>query len=161
MGQSLYKITEEQRALNLLLEESGGEMTPELEAALAINEGNFLVKGEAYSYAIKDYEAWEERIGNEIARLQQMKRVASNAKNRLKHRLIMAMQEFDTDKLTYDLINISLRKTTAVNVTDELAIPKEYFKVEMTLDKKKLKDDLKQGAVPGAELSEGYFIQIR
>lgn len=161
MGQSLYKITEEQRALNLLLEESGGEMTPELEQALTINEGNFLAKSESYVYAIKDYDAWEERIAAEIQRLTQMKRVATNAKNRLKQTLIVAMQQFGYDKVTYDLHSLSLRKTTAVNVIDEAAVPKEYFKVELTLDKKRLKDDLKQAVIPGAELSEGYFIQIR
>lgn len=161
MGKSLYHITEEQRALNLLLEESGGEMTPELEQALTINEGNFLAKSESYVYAIKDYDAWEERIAAEIQRLTQMKRVATNAKNRLKQTLIVAMQQFGYDKVTYDLHSLSLRKTTAVNVIDEAAVPKEYFKVELTLDKKRLKDDLKQAAIPGAELSEGYYIQIR
>lgn len=161
MGQSLYKITEEQRALNLLLEESGGEMTPELEEALTINEGNFLAKSESYVYAIKDYDAWEERIAAEIQRLTQMKRVATNAKNRLKQTLIVAMQQFGYDKVTYDLHSLSLRKTLAVNITDEAALPKEYFKVELALDKKRLKDDLKQAVIPGAELSEGYYIQIR
>lgn len=161
MEQSLYKITEEQRALNLLLEESGGEMTPELEEALTINEGNFLAKSESYVYAIKDYDAWEERIAAEIQRLTQMKRVATNAKNRLKQTLIVAMQQFGYDKVTYDLHSLSLRKTLAVNITDEAALPKEYFKVELALDKKRLKDDLKQAAIPGAELSEGYYIQIR
>lgn len=161
MGQSLYKITEEQRALNLLLEESGGEMTPELEEALTINEGNFLAKSESYVYAIKDYDAWEEMIAAEIQRLTQMKRVATNAKNRLKQTLIVAMQQFGYDRVTYDLHSLTLRKTTAVNVIDEAAVPKEYFKVELTLDKKRLKDDLKQAAIPGAELSEGYYIQIR
>lgn len=161
MDQSLYKITEEQRALNLLLEESGGEMTPELEQALTINEGNFLAKSESYVYAIKDYDAWEERIAAEIQRLTQMKRVATNAKNRLKQTLIVAMQQFGYDKVTYDLHSLSLRKTLAVNITDEAALPKEYFKVELALDKKRLKDDLKQAAIPGAELSEGYYIQIR
>ena len=161
MGQSLYKITEEQRVLNLLLEESGGEMTPELEEALTINEGNFLAKSESYVYAIKDYDAWEERIAAEIQRLTQMKRVATNAKNRLKQTLIVAMQQFGYDKVTYDLHSLSLRKTLAVNITDEAALPKEYFKVELALDKKRLKDDLKQAAIPGAELSEGYYIQIR
>lgn len=161
MEQSLYKITEEQRALNLLLEESGGEMTPELEEALTINEGNFLAKSESYVYAIKDYDAWEERIAAEIQRLTQMKRVATTAKNRLKQTLIVAMQQFGYDKVTYDLHSLSLRKTLAVNITDEAALPKEYFKVELALDKKRLKDDLKQAAIPGAELSEGYYIQIR
>lgn len=161
MGQSLYNITEEQRALNLLLEESGGEMTPELEQALVINEGNFLTKSESYVYAIKDYDAWEERIASEIQRLTHMKRVATNAKNRLKQTLIVAMQQFGYDKVTYDLHSLSLRKTMAVNITDETALPKEYFKVELSLDKKRLKDDLKQAEIPGAELSEGYYIHIR
>lgn len=161
MNQSLYHISAEQKYLNALLEESEGEMTPELEKALAINEENFLAKTQSYIYAIKDYEAWEERIANEIARLQRVKRVAGNAKDRLKHTLIVAMQTFDTGKINIDTHTVSLRSTTAVRITDEKLLPREFFKVEVVADKKKLKEALKSGPVAGAELAEGVYLNIR
>lgn len=161
MTQSLYSIAEEQRALNTLLEENGGELTPALEQALAINAENFLSKSGNYVLSIKDYEAWEDRLTTEIARLQQMKRVATRCKDRLKERLIWAMREFDYSKVELDLHTLSLRRTMVVNITDATAVPKQYYKVELTLDMKRLRDDLKHGDVAGAELTEGYYIHIR
>ena len=57
---SLYHITSEQLRINELLEESGGELTPEIEEALVINEGNFLVKAEGYIESIAKYKALAE-----------------------------------------------------------------------------------------------------
>ena len=44
MNLTLYQISEEQQRLNAMLEESGGELTPEIEEALAINRDNLQVK---------------------------------------------------------------------------------------------------------------------
>ena len=44
---TLYTITEDQRLLNAMLEENGGELTPEIEEALRITEDNFIAKAEA------------------------------------------------------------------------------------------------------------------
>ena len=57
MDLSLYAITKEQQHLEELLIETGGELTPELEEALAINQENFLVKAENYGYSILRIEA--------------------------------------------------------------------------------------------------------
>lgn len=43
---TLYNITSEQLRINELLEESGGELTPEIEEALIINKDNFIAKSE-------------------------------------------------------------------------------------------------------------------
>lgn len=44
MKQTLYSIAEDQRLINAMLEENGGELTPEIEEAMIITEENFLAK---------------------------------------------------------------------------------------------------------------------
>ena len=49
---TLYGITAELNGILAQLEELGGEITPELEQALAINEEQFVAKAEDYGHAI-------------------------------------------------------------------------------------------------------------
>jgi hypothetical protein len=51
----------------------------------------------------------------------------------------------------------------SVLITEEAAIPEEYWRITREISKSRLKDDLKQGLViPGAELSNGIpSIQVR
>lgn len=158
---SLWKTTAEWAELMRQLEDNGGEVTPEIEEALTITEDNFLAKSESYIYTIKDYEAWENRIADEIARLQQMKKVATNAKNRLKQTLIIAMDTFGRDKVEVGLHTASLRTTKAVHILDENRVPNDYKRVEVSIDKRALLAALKQGEVEGAELDEGIYLHIR
>ena len=62
MELTLYQISEEQRRLDAMLEETGGELTPEIEEALAVNEGNFMQKSRDYGYAVLRYKAFVEAI---------------------------------------------------------------------------------------------------
>ena len=67
-------------------------------------------------------------------------------------------QKFSTDK-----VEISFRKTSAVNVTDMAQIPEEFLKyAEPTVDKTAIKNAIKAGAVvAGAEVVEGQSITIK
>ena len=73
---SLYHITSEQLRINELLEESGGELTPEIEEALAINETNFLTKSEGYIESIAKYKALAEAADVRIKEMQRIKKTA-------------------------------------------------------------------------------------
>ena len=57
---TLYNITSEQFRIYELLEELGGEFTPEIEEALALNHENFLVKSEGYIEGIAKYRDMKE-----------------------------------------------------------------------------------------------------
>ena len=67
---TLFNIAAEQLRINDMLEESGGELTPELEEALVINEGNFMVKVEGYVETIARYKALAEIAAQRIAELK-------------------------------------------------------------------------------------------
>lgn len=70
----------------------------------------------------------------------------------------LAGKKFSTDKVA-----ISFRKSTAVNITDPLQIPKEYLKYsDPTIDKAAIKKAITQGSVVGgAEIVESQNIQIK
>lgn len=162
MTNSLYHITSEQLRINELLEESGGELTPEIEEALIINEENFIAKSEGYIETIAKYKALAEAAKVRIEEYQRIKRTAENIEKRLKERMQWAMEALGRDKVEIGLNKLSFRTSTAVNITDEVRIPSQYIKVETSVDKMALKKDLQAGMViEGAELVTNRNLQIR
>ncbi|MBO7307027.1 MAG: siphovirus Gp157 family protein [Alistipes sp.] len=159
---TLYHITSEQLRINELLEESGGELTPEIEEALMLNAENFEIKAEGYIESISRYKALAEAADARIKEMQRIKKTSENIEKRLKERLLQAMVVMDVDKMELGLRKLSIRNTSAVNITDEAHIPAEYIIIEQKYDKTRIKDALKNGdVIPGAELVTNKSIQIR
>lgn len=162
MKQSLYNITEDQRLINAMLEETGGELTPEIEEAMLITEENFISKAEAYGATISEYDAQAEACAQEIKRLQVFKKTCENVSKRMKERISDAMMTFDKDKVTAGTFRFSFRKSTAVVVENEELIPEEYFRTERTICRKELMDALKAGEViAGAMIETRQTLQMR
>lgn len=164
MNLTLYQISEEQQRLNAMLEESGGELTPEIEEALAINRDNLQVKAEGYATSILKYKAMAEMIANESKRLAAMKKTCENICDNMKKRLAKAMQDFEINGIEAGTMKLSLRKSTSVVIDDDLNIPADCIKVETSIDKTKVKEHLKalkEGETIGAHLETNYSLQIR
>lgn len=159
---TIFNISAEQLRINEMLEESGGELTPEIEEALTLNQQNFAIKSEGYIESIARYEALSEAAAERIKQLQGYKRTADNIRTRLKERLAYGMQMMGYPSIDVGLHKVSLRTTTSVNITDEARIPAEFIKVETKVDKKRIGDAIKSGElVTGAELITKQTIQIR
>jgi hypothetical protein len=161
MELTLYKITEEQKLIESMLEESGGELTPEIEELLAVNEGNFIAKSRDYGFAILRYKAFIESIKAEKARLDNMKKYCENAIERMEERLVNAMQQFDKPKVELDTMKLSLRRSERVVVDDEAKVPADCIKVTTTVNKTDLKAHIKAGEECGAHLEENQSLQIK
>ena len=123
MNKSLYRITSEQLKINELLEELEGELSPELEEALMINEDNFLAKSEGYIESIAYFKAKAAAAKVRIEEMERIKRISENAEKRLKERMQWAMETLGRDKMEVGLHKISLRRTLAVNIISEAAVP--------------------------------------
>ncbi len=159
---TLYNITSEQLRINELLEESGGELTPEIEEALMLNAENFEIKADGYIESISRYKALAEAADVRIKEMQRIKKTSENIEKRLKERLLQAMMVMEVDKMEIGLRKLSIRNTSSVNITDEAHIPAEYIIIEQKYDKTRIKDALKSGdVIPGAELVTNKSIQIR
>ena len=71
-----------------------GELSEELEQALAINEAQLQSKSIAYLEFIQSKESFNTRIDDEIKRLQAMKKRNANLVSKLKNRLLDAVKLF-------------------------------------------------------------------
>lgn len=159
---SLWKISQEQQELNALLFEAEGELTPELEERLAINEANLEAKAEDYAVSMDMLKASAEAARQEIKRLTAYVKRCENAEERMKQALTTAMEICERDRLEVGTYRLSFRKSEAVVIIDELAIPNDYVKVETKIDKAQLGVDLKAGAtINGAYLEQRRNLQIK
>nr|DAS53005.1 MAG TPA: resistance protein [Caudoviricetes sp.] len=118
-------------------------------------------KVENYIKVIKNNEADIEARKNEIKRLTELNRADERKNERLKEVLKESMDLTGHDRVDTSLFKVSFRKSEAVEV-DELLLPEAYKVATYKPDKKRLKEDLKNGLeILGAELVERKNLSIR
>lgn len=100
----------------------------------------------------------------EIERLEDLKKGKEKKIKSIKSYIKEILLDLDKKKVETELGNLSLRKTTSVEITDITKIPKEYLvvKEEVTPSKKLIGDSLKKNIfIDGAVLKEDYSILIK
>jgi hypothetical protein len=182
MKNTLYKISQELDFILNQLEENGGEITPEIEQALAITQEQFAYKCEDYAAAILNIEAIAAAAKAEKDRLAKLQKFYDDTAKRLRTAISTAMQRYDIPKVENGTMRVFLRHTQIVaDDYDINAIPKKYkkAKIEVAPDKTAIKkaileayekakedgeaDDVtKMGAyIKGVRLEDNYNIQIK
>ena len=162
MNTSLYAIQENYLRLASQLEESEGELTPELNDALVIHQEQRNEKAIAYMSVVKNYDAFQEACDLEIKRLQTAKKRAEMVSKKLKESLANATELFGNFQA--GTFSFSVRRTKSVNIFDEDSLPAMYkkTKVETVPDKTKIKEAIEAGAtVPGATLNENKSLIVK
>lgn len=127
MAGNLFQISRDY--LNILdeLELNGGELTPELEEALAVTQENFRTKLGNYRKLIANTEGEIQIVAEEIARLQGTKKTKDNTVKKLKERMLEAVVLFGDDGKTGNKIvslpdcKIFTRNTKVVELDEEKA----------------------------------------
>lgn len=100
---------------------------------------------------IKNLEADINAYTDEIKRLQQRKKAMENSVSSLKDYLQYNVKE--TGVKACGTFKLSIRKSKAINIKDELIIPLEYQKITTTPDKTLIKKAIESGqVVEGAEI---------
>jgi len=148
MKQSLYNIIEEQRYTNAEIEAMEGELTPELEAQLEITAAQLESKSIAYLSVIKNKEAFNLQISEEIKRLQAMKKRNDNLVSRLKDMLLFAVKTFGDFEVGFT--KFGTRKSSTVEVKDINQLPTEYKTVKVTEAANKA--EIKKALVSGIKI---------
>ena len=145
MKKSIYEISNDYLTLMNEIEQAEGEITPEMEAQLKINEGELQSKSIAYLAVIKEREAFVTQIDEEIKRLTTLKKRNNSLVDRLKENILNAVNLFGTIETQFN--KFSIRKSESVEVLDVNELPKEYKVVKVTeqADKKAIKEALKSG----------------
>lgn len=161
MELTLYQISDEQRKIEAMLEETGGELTEEIEAALAINEENFMTKAVDYGHAILRLKAFIEAAKAEKQRLDGIIKYCTSNIEKMDTRLVAAMQLFDKTKVETATMKLGLRKSERVVIDDESKVPADCIKVKTEVSKTDLKAHIKAGEDCGAHLEENQSLQIK
>ena len=159
---NLYEITREAQELAFLLETD--ELTPELEAALLINQDQLQAKAGNYAKVIANIQSDSDSIDAEIKRLKAMKDTKDRSISRLKEALRDAMLVSGIDKIESSLFKLSLRRSEAVEVDVVEALPSSFQNVKnvVTADKLAIKEAIKRGEnVMGARIVENFNLQIK
>lgn len=161
---NLYNIKQEYLDILNQLEELEGEITPEIEQALIINQKDLQEKAVGYGFIIKRLDDDVSIIDAEIKRLQEYKKKSEARKELLEQRISEAMKLYNIEKVETPTLKLSFRKSESVEIEDENQVPKEYIKIKTTtsIDKVALKAAIKEGKViAGATLIKKDNLQIK
>ena len=155
MKTTLYDIKKEYLELINQVEELDGEITPEIEQQLIINQNELQNKAIAYHSVILAKDSFNIQIDNEIKRLQALKKRNNSLIDNLKNRLVGAIQTFG--EFTIGTNTFGLRKSERVEVEDVNQLPKQYKTIKVTeqADKILIKKDLKLGK----EIENCYIVE--
>ena len=152
-----------------MMEENGGEVTPEMEEDLAIRKENWEAKANSYTKFILKLESDVEAASAEIKRIQDLKKVKENTITRLKASLLDALKFFGrtdektgTKKYETPLFKLSIRNSKSVYVYEETEIPEEFWVIKKEVSKTLISNAIKDGLeVPGAQMNSNQSLQIK
>lgn len=162
MKMTLYNITAEQLRILDILEENDGELTPELEEALALTSEAFDEKAAGYIEAVRKYRDLAANSAERIKEFQRIKKTAENIEKRLKERLLFAMQAFGDTSRDVGAHKLSIRNSVSVFIEDEERLLPCYLKTTTAPDKTAIADALKSGIeVAGARFETNQSLNIR
>lgn len=158
----LYEISEELQKLFIKIENQGGELLPEDEAAWESLKLSKEEKVENTIKYIRNLESDSEALDNEIKRLQQKKSSLDNQIKNKKDYLGFNIGKGMTFKTP--LFKCWWKECASVDVVNEEKIPDWYKKEEtvISIDKKLIMQELKEEKeVPGARLIVNQHLQIK
>lgn len=161
-NKSLIELNQDYGRLMNLLMEAGGELSPELEQELQVNQEMLAAKADKYDFVISKLELEEEYWKAQADKYLRVARACNAARSRMRDSIKVTMQMMDKTEIVGETTTFKLVKGAPKLVFDHLKLPDEYVieTVVRETNKDKLKDDLKAGKViTGAQLEP--VIQLR
>lgn len=158
----LYELT--QNYLNLLELLENPEVPADMvQAALNEVEGNFEDKTENIVKLIKSINCDIKAYKEEETRLFTRRKTLENKVINLKRYLESSLKAIGKQEIKGKLFTLRLQENTPSVVIDDInTIPKQYLKLVEEVDKKKIKEDLKNGLdIPGAKLESSESLRIK
>jgi len=142
--------------------EHDGEISPEFSEEL--NAINMLHDEKVLNVAkfIKGLNAESEAIKNETDKLMQRRKSIDKKVEWLKNYIDRNCES--KEKIQDSTTIVSWRKSESVKILNENLLPKQYIKekIEISVDKMKIKESIKNGEeVTGAEIETNFNLQIK
>lgn len=160
---SLYRIKKQHLYLLTMVEEALGELTPEIENALQLNEQDLEDGADSYCGIIKHCTVQSAAIDEEIKRLKDLKAKVDKTEDLFRKQIADAMELFNVERIETTFSKISFRKADSVFVEDERMVSPQYWDIPApVISKTRIKEDLKAGKiVAGAIIVTKKHIQIK
>jgi hypothetical protein len=118
---NLFNI--QQQYLSLAHQLSEGEVTPELEQELIINQEQLQDKAVNYGYVIKQLGHEVNAVDIEIKRLHDIKKRNEKAIERMETAISNAMQLYGIEKVDSSFLKLSFRKSESVEIVNDAQKP--------------------------------------
>jgi hypothetical protein len=156
---TLISLAQEAMQLSQAILEAGGELTPEVEAALTANTQALVTKLDGYVYIQDRLEMEAAHWKTRAEQCMSVSRTYSSARERLRESVKRVMIEMDQTDLRGSEHRFKLVKSKPRLVINEAEIPAEYQMQVTTMvpDKERIREDLEMGAtIPGARFEESF-----
>ena len=175
---TLYFLSEQMAAIEAALEETGGELTPELEAQWEETRESLMAKVDNYNALVQKLKNYSDNIKAEQDRLAKLKKTADNSLRRIKDHIKDTMEAFGLKTLEGDYCKMSLSKSTATEVDEEIVLAPyvtaiealnaklpPYISVEAKISKTAIKEatkELPEGVgLPGISFTKNTNLTIK
>lgn len=166
MSEPLYELTDLLLQIDAELEESGGELTPEIEALLDATEGKFDAKVESICRYRQDLRAQAKGAKEEYDRLRGLARMRQTKADSLDSYLKLMMERMGRDKVETAHFKVRIQANSSPSISwdgEAKAIPEAFRKVEYSLDGTAAKAYLKRdGKLPdGFSVVQGHHVRVK
>lgn len=164
---NVYELQKSFALFQQAVQETGGEITPELESVFLELQGSRDEKLEALAAMIKNTRAAIGAFDAEIQRLEMRRNSLEVTMERLESLVAVLLPV--TASWDGGVHKLSYRQSKAIGVVDIDAVPEEFFRTKTTreLDKAKATEFLKQSTeseprhIPGLAYGTKYNLQVK
>lgn len=161
---TLTALTAEALVISHQLLESGGELTPEIEARLEVNTQSLLVKVDSYVAIEDQFKMQAEYFDQKAKAFQSIAKSYKSQVDRLRTRVKEAMKALGEDTVSGNEHYYRLSKSAPkLVIDDDSKVPREFWMIVQTekIDNEKLKSALDAGlAIPGAHIEENGTLKV-
>lgn len=160
---SLSLLAEEKSNIERILEESGGELTPEIEAELQSLELQTAGKIDGYYAFMERCKSVGELMELRAQALQNIANGHFSLAESLKKRIMFAMSSMGVQEIVGNMKRAKLSPTKGRLVIDEKLLPAEFMLQVTTMvpDKEKIREKLELfEEVPGAKIEGGQSVRF-
>lgn len=159
---TLFEIVAQANAIERQILEANGELSPELESALANVDLAVTEKVDSYSVVISRLDTASDYWKAKAAEYTKLAKSTANASDRIRAAIKEAMQSMGKDEVCGEDVRFKLSKSKASLVIDDMMLDPAYKMVITThlSDKEKIRSALDAGfEVRGARLEPGTSLR--
>lgn len=161
---TIFNITDDFLTIMRMADEMDGEITPDIETALELNQNNLSQKATNYVGYIKTIESDIDAIDAEIKRLTALKKAKQNRVEWMRGTLANAIDVICGGKFETSIFKLSIRRNKSVDVVNENMVPAVFMneKITRTPNKTAIKSAIESGVpVDGCQIVESVSLQIK